>query len=56
VTLQHSARTSENPAAFYESSVSNWGNNKGQTKKFEDYNKVTDEFDRKQGAEKDIWT
>ena len=55
LTLQHSVRATDNPAALYESSVSNWGNKTGQTKKFENYNKVTDEVDGKLGAEEDIW-
>jgi hypothetical protein len=56
VTIQHSARATDNPAAFYESSLSNWGNNTGQMNKFEICNKVTVEVDRKQGAEENIWT
>jgi hypothetical protein len=38
VTLQHSARATDDPTAFYEFSVSCWGNNAGHTEEFEGYN------------------
>ena len=55
VTLQHTARATDNPPAFYESSASNWRNNTGHMEEFEGYNKLTFEVARDQGDEEDIW-